>query len=219
MKHRFSSNTGLKLLAILCAIVLWFYVAIFQNPVTSTTIRNIPISFANTADLKSKNLVITSEINDFLDLKIQAPRSSISKLNNKNITAIIDLSAYAKQGEYDIPIQISLPINDATISSQNLTTIHVVVDTTDKRTIPIEVDTTGTAPAGMTTGNITITPAKVTVEGPKSYLGLIDHASVTIDWDNIQPTANVNLISANGDEITNDSLTLSDTEVQVSESQ
>jgi len=214
--HKISRNTALKLLAFLCAIVLWFYVAIFQNPITSINVRNIPINFSNMSVITSKNLVITSENNELLDLKIGAPRSSISKLNNKNITATIDLSAYAKKGEYDIPIQISLPINDATISSQNLTTIHVVVDTTDKRSIPITVITTGTAPDGETNNSISISPQKITVDGPKSILDLIDHAAVNIDWNNVGSIADIKLYSSTGDEIINDLLTLSDAQVQVS---
>jgi len=193
-------NTGMKLLALFCAIVLWVYVAILLDPTTTSIVRNIPIKFANTSEINSKNLIITSESGSSLDVTIQAPRSAISRINNKNITAVVDLLPYASAGEHDIPIQLTFPMSGVTVEYQKLQTITVDIDSLTSRTLPIAYRTSGQLPDGESLGTVTISPKSITLTGPKGTLNLVDHASVDIDLGNINngSSQEVKLYDSNG---------------------
>jgi len=210
-------NTGMKLLALLCAIILWVYVAILLNPTTTATIHNVAIKFANTSEISSKNLIITNESETTFDVTIDAPRSAIARINNKNVTAVVDLLPYASPGEHEIPITLTFPMSGVTVSYQKSQTVTVDIDNVGSRTLPIAYRTSGDLPEGQSLESVTISPKNVILSGPKSALNLIDHASVNIDLGNLSPNLDetINLYDSNGTEIYNKLITFDNTDATV----
>jgi len=217
ISKKLAHNTGMKVLAFFSALLLWFYVAILQDPEQTANIRSIPIEFANTAVIKDKGLFATSEISEHLNLKVRAKRSVLAKVNNKNIQAIIDLSSYNKAGEFDANIEIRFPsgTGDIAIENRNFTTIKIDIDTNSKRTIDIEVEQSGSMPSGMALDEIVLETKRVTVEGPKKILDLIDRAVIEVHLSrDMEFVKDVKLYSSNGVEIINDLLVLSDGQIK-----
>ena len=51
MGKKLTNNWGLKLIAILFALILWFAVINIDDPVVSETFKNIPVQLVNTETL------------------------------------------------------------------------------------------------------------------------------------------------------------------------
>jgi len=214
---KLKNNTGMKILALVCAIVLWIYVAILQDPTTTATINNIPIVYANTSEIKAKDLIITNESDTTMDIKIDAPRSAISRINNKNITAVVDLLPYTSVGEHEIPITLTFPMSGVTVDYQKSQTVTVDIDNLGTRSLPIAYRTSGDLPSGESLGTVSISPKNVALSGPKSALNLIDHASVNIDLENLSSDMDetINLYDSNGSIIDNKLITLDNADATV----
>jgi YbbR domain-containing protein len=207
--NKLAHNTGMKVLAFFCALFLWFYVAILQDPMQTSNIRNIPIVLANTSVIKDKGLVIVSTPEDSLNLKVKANRSAIAKLHRGNITATIDLAGYASVGTHDIKIDVDFPIGGVTIEDQSLAVGRVSIDAYSKRSIDFEVRQGGELRGGRL-DEITIETKKITIEGPKKDLDLIDKAIIFVDLaKDSEFEKEIKLYSSNGTEIINDLFVLS----------
>jgi len=208
LSNRLAHNTGMKVLAFFCALFLWFYVAILQDPVQTSNIRNIPIKAANTSEIRNKGLIIVSNVEESLNLKVKGSRSAMSKLNSKSVTAIIDLANFVTVGEHEVPIKVNFPINDVIIENQSMTTIRVDIDTLAKRSIDITIQQKGELSDDEELDEIVLETRKVEINGPKKTLDLIDKAMIEVDLSKDREfTKEVKLYSSNGSEINDDLLT------------
>ena len=59
-KGFFTRNLGLKIVALVFAILLWAYVLVALNPVRSKSIDDVPITLEGHTDLLSRNLILVN---------------------------------------------------------------------------------------------------------------------------------------------------------------
>lgn len=191
MKNKFS----MLVLSIVIAFSLWMYVVLVVNPESEQTYYNIPVVLDGTSALSDRDLMITSDTNYTVTLKLSGNRTDLNKLDSSNITILADLSQITEAGEYNIKYSVSYPgsvqsgnIEELERSAQYVT---VVVAERVQKEIPVKLEHTGTLPDNYSADlqNAVLDRTTMTVSGPKDVIDRIDYAKITVDLTD--QTANI----------------------------
>ena len=181
MKNKFLM--GLLSLAISCA--LWMYVALVVSPETEATYENIPVVMDGTSVLDSRDLMIISDTNLKVNLKLLGNRQDLNKLNSSNITILADLSQITEPGEHNVKYSIFYPgtVQSGTIDpvEKNPQYVTVVVAERGKKTIPVEVRSVGSVPENFIADKAVQDISSITLTGPKDVVDQIAYARIVID--------------------------------------
>lgn len=96
MKKMFRKNLGLKVLALVLAIVLWWIVG---------GERNVLVGFAVPLEIRNipEGMALTNKVDRLVDVRIAGPSTLISGFEQKEISVVVDLSG-AKPGRDIIPL-------------------------------------------------------------------------------------------------------------------
>lgn len=220
MKNKFLM--GLLSLAISCA--LWMYVALVVSPETEDTYENIPVVMDGTSVLDGRNLMIISDTNLKVDLKLLGNRQDLNKLNSSNITILADLSQITEPGEHNVKYSIFYPgtVQSGTIEplEKNPQFVTVVVAERSKKTIPVEVKSIGSVPENFIADKAVQDISSITLTGPKDVIDQVSYARIVIDMtDRITSFSNTYqyaLYDAQGQRIENNKhITASATDIRV----
>ena len=195
LTKRITNNFGLKVLAVVFAIVIWLVVVNIEDP-EKTKGFTIPVTIENSDYLtdmgKTYDILNNS---DKISFTVTGKRSIIEELSDSDFTAVANMEN----------------VNDATlkISVENLKTEKYAV----------KVVTKGTPAAYCYVETATADPKKVTITGPESVLSQIATVEAIVDvsgvGEDMATNSKVVLLDKAGNEISQDRLTLNRTSVAV----
>lgn len=217
MKKFLSSDTAFKIYSVLIAIFLWVFVVYNQNPESTKVISGIHISYTNISALEDAGLVILKDDRaPTIDVSAKGRRLSLGKLDSGNITASVTVPEL-HVGEYDVSIDVRLPINDVSIVDKNPYTTKVVVENLKKVNIPLEIKYTGSTKDAAYAVRAEVSPQIITIRGPESVINAVSGAHVEL---NVADAVNAEakkvpyrLISTDGRDITDNVNITADTDV------
>lgn len=209
MKNKLLHNLGLKVMAILFAIILWMIAAGINNPVGTQVFYNVQVQLTNTNSITAQNK--TYKVKDSTDrvrVTVRAPRTVLEELSDENISAVADCS---KMTEGDaVPIEVT--INDRyladSVESIQKDKEYVSLDIEDKknRQLSIEVVRNGSLPDGYVTGRVETETNRISLSGPESIVNSVARAVVEVSLDSVtsdvEIEAPIKLLDADGAEIT-----------------
>ena len=207
-KYNITTNLGLKIIAFIFAVFLWFIVVNLDNPVGSSTFRDIPVQILNEDIIKSAGEVYQVEGDQTVTVVVYATREVRQKLTSDNIVATVDIKQIDSTGRL-VPIEVSI----SGFSGENITAeavprnLTIQREKSGKKVLPLTVDTDGIGLAdGYMLGDATVKPDQVTITGAESVLAQVDRAvAQTGDVDGISEdtvlSANLVLYDANGNEL------------------
>lgn len=190
-------NMTAKIVALICAIILWVYVMNEQNPPVEVNME-IPIEVRNIS-----STVVPSDIPDNVRIRVRGPRTLIAGIAKKDIKAYIDLKG------------LSEGVNTAKVHTTIPTSVEVVevipdsitfgLDSVISRKIPVEVKLKGAPPADIIVDKVTYSSHQVTVDGPKGLLDTVAKAVATVDVasknTDFTVSAPLKLLDQNGREV------------------
>lgn len=180
------------ILSILIATVLWFYVVTQVNTDTTDTIKNVPVAVTGLDVLESRNLMITEQNINELDIKVAGNRNSLVKLLKDNINVTADVSSITQAGEYELRCTVSLPTTimagSATVNERDSYRVIFTVEEKIKKTVPIEGNFTGSVAEGYQADNFILSPSSIEITGPASIIDPIEFARVTLTATNLNET-------------------------------
>jgi len=151
-----------KLLSLLAATVLWFYVMNEQNPIMDTTF-SVPVTMVGAPE-KTR---VTSEY-ESVQVKLRGPRSVFATAGRDEIRAEMDVSGLT-DGKHHLHLQTMVP-QGMEIISVLPDSMEVLLDPIKEKKMPINLVTTGSPSAGMAVAGITPEMSTVTVVGPLTIL-------------------------------------------------
>ena len=159
------NDWALKLLALVFAVILWFYADAEQNPITNKQF-DIPVQYINQAEE-----YVISDGAPTVRVTVRGKGTDLSSLRSDDFTATVDLSgAMPGDNEYDIVIEAP---NVAERFSYQPTKTRLVVDRMQTKQVPVRVQTTGTLPTGYELISTDVTPEQVTISGLEKDLSAI----------------------------------------------
>ncbi|MBP3478450.1 MAG: hypothetical protein J6K03_03080 [Oscillospiraceae bacterium] len=213
------------LLALVVSLGLWLYVITVENPNSENTFYNIPVVLDNESVLNDRGLMILTEKDPVVTLKLGGNRSYLNKLSNSNITLVADLARIYEAGEQTLAYSISypgdIPQNSIEVLSQLPAQITLTIAERLTQSVPVSVVYTGQVPEGFMTDkeNLTLDTKAVNITGPASVVKQIVEARITVDLDDqtetISQTYTYTLYDKNGEIVDDDMLTADVSEVKL----
>ena len=166
-------NWPAKLLSLLAAIVMWFFIMRDQNPVMEVT-YTIPVQVQN---LNSGYII--EDAPDVVRVVLAGPRDTIMSMKSDNLRAYIDASG-VKPGQNNVTINFTPPagMNLVEVKPDN---IIINVDEYAEKTIPVEIVPIGKFSDDIALKSVTIVPKEVTVSGRKQQVNAVSKVVMKVN--------------------------------------
>lgn len=173
MDRNRGKNISAKILALILALILWIYVTNEQNPPMETTI-SVPLEVRNVA-----SPLVAVDAPESVKVKIRGSRSIVAGLQAQDVKAFLDLRGLS-EGRQPVKVYAQIPpsLDLVEISPDK---VHIRLDTIVGRKLPVEIRLTGKTPSGTAVVKATVSPEQVTVEGPKSFIEVVDRVIIPLD--------------------------------------
>ena len=177
------------LLAALIALGLWYYVVTVVNPEWEETFYNIPVVLENEEILKDRGLMLVSEEEPKVTLRLSGNRTDMILLNSSNITLRADLSKIYSAGEQALSYSIVYPgdfgNNAFQIISQTPQMITLSVAEWKSKDVDVHVEFTGAVPEQYIAfkDKATLDHERITVTGPAEAIDQISVAKIVVNLD------------------------------------
>lgn len=183
MKNKFLT----ALLAGAIAVCLWVYVITVERPESENTFYNVPVVLASENVLQERGMMITSDTEMTVTLKLSGKRSELNKLKSSDIAAVVDLSRINEAGNKKVSYTVSIP-GDSTVEvvSRQPDTLSLTVTEWATKEIPLELTYEGRVPEGyyVDKHSATLEHEAVTVTGPREIINQIEQAKITLNVEN-----------------------------------
>ena len=167
-----------KIIAIIAGIAIWAYVIGVKDPVTTGTIKLVPVQLVNTNVMESAGLAIAGSGEYTVDVVVGGTRSIVNSAKAEDFVATADVSDL-HIGQNYITVEVEAPSN-LTINEIRTQKIQVYVDTA----VAVEKDLrifTANLPEGNELGAIEVQASNITVSGAQSLVDNVVAVQATID--------------------------------------
>lgn len=215
-------NLIAKVLCVLAALTLWFYVAGTNMAIEDRKFTGVPVEVKN-VDLieEALGMSVISGYDYTVDLTLQGPKSELDRLSLDDFSAFVDVSGITEAGEAALEIQTTMP-SGITVTNQSASLISVYIDKSISKKVPVEVTHLSYVFEPFSVGTPEPNVTSVIVTGPAAELERIDHALVSLDLmdlGRIEKTVTTTgvpvLKDANGDDVNNPYVKLQTSEITV----
>lgn len=180
----FEKDLVVKIVSILTAILIWFVVLDTNNPFEERTI-SVPLT-SNAEVLQSKSLqIVGNQLPTSVDIKIKGRRQKISGVTANDFRISIDLSEVSEPGYKRINIGEPeyLGDQDVIIVGTNPSSIILGFERIVGKQYPVNVEFTGSLPAGYEIVNLKVEPSNVILEEKESSISRISKVVAYVNLD------------------------------------
>ncbi len=214
---RMKNNWPVKLVSLIFAIALWFYVVLEKNPFITMNINDIEVKIKNEEYLKDRKIKIVNPVDPVVNVKISGTRKNVNKVTRSDIIVTADVRGINKDTatiklNYSVPEEVTLE----KVSDDEMKFTFDKVETIEKE---VEISKTGKLPSeNLVELKTEITPEKIEISGESKELQKIDKVQALLDLSLITDSRTVNskieVFDKNGDKM--DNIILSKTEASIS---
>lgn len=183
-KYKLTTNLGLKIIALIFAAFLWLIVVNIDNPVSTVTFNNIPVTILNDDIIKSSGEVYQVVGDQKVSVVVSATRKVRQSLSADDITATADIREMDTSTGL-VPIKISIPDYTCESAEAVPNNLQIQREKSGKKVLALSVRTEGEERDGYKVGRMTVTPENVTITGAQSTLDQIAQAVAKIDINGI----------------------------------
>ncbi len=158
------NNLGVKLLAVVLAVLLW--VVVLGEQKVEVTV-SVPLEIK---DLP-RNLVLVNEPTETLHVRLRGPKTLVTTLGPREV-ALAGLPKTFAEGENLVPIRpgtIRVP-RGIEVMDVNPNRVRMVLDAIVEREIEVSPRVEGTPAKGFVVKRVTSSPARIRMAGPKGEL-------------------------------------------------
>lgn len=190
MKDTWKNNLGLKVLAVLFAVFLWWLVVNIDDPIDSKTFTvDVTVTNPEVITNAGKSYQIIDSTKN-VAVTVKARRKVLDEIKKNNIIATADLR---EMQDTSVPIRVSISgfegeYEEVTANPRN---IQVSVENTQKKTFPITTVATGTPRDGYVVGSMTASPKTVDISGPESSVAKISKVVAKVDVNELAADTNI----------------------------
>ena len=212
-------NIAAKILCVLAAVALWFYVVGTNTTIEEKVFENVAVAIRGTEALESElGLSVISGRDYVVNLTLQGARSDMDRIHSEDITAYVDVSDIKESGEHTLNVAVDVP-GGVSVVSQSVSIIRLYVDKGASRIVPVKVETRYTMEAAYTMETPIPSFDTVIVTGPESELDKIGYAKVVLELGRVDRTMTstgiLELVDKEGVTLNNPYLKLQKSEVLV----
>lgn len=176
-KYKFMNNLGLKIIALVFSAFLWLIVVNLDNPVSSSTFTNIPVTIVNDDIITSAGDVYQVLGDQSVSVVVYANRKVRQNLSADDIVATADIKEMDTSTGL-VPVKITIPEYSGDYESAEAVprNLQIQREKSGRKVLSLSVRTDGDPRDGYIFGQMTVQPENVTITGPESILEQIDRA-------------------------------------------
>jgi YbbR domain-containing protein len=197
-------NWRYKTLAVIVALVLWYYVNSERNPQLRQTFA-VPVRVASVAAGH-----VAEPLTPKVSVIISGPKSTVETVSRDDIEASVDLASVRlgrKIVRATVPVVVHLPRaveGDLSVAVRP-EVAKVQIEAVETKRMPVEVFFTSQPPLGYSYSSPLLTPGSVDITGRVSQLAKVARAVLTLSEDAVGPGTEdyyeVTAIDANGNAV------------------
>ena len=190
MKDKLKNNLGLKIIAVIFALLLWWVVVNIDDPIdTKQYLVNVSVTNSEVITNAGKSFQILDNTNA-ITVTVKARRKVLDEIKTSYIVATADLR---EMQDTSVPIRIKIVgyegnYQAATAYPQN---IQVSVENTLKKTFPITAVSKGNPRDGYVVGGMAVSPQSVDISGPESMVNKISKVVAKVDVSEISSDTSI----------------------------
>lgn len=208
-----------RILSVVFAILVWFYVITEQNPVMTKELT-VPVRLVNQEYLQRNNIIMMEDPSSFkITLKLKGKNNVLNKINETTVSAVADLSGYSTKGENYVNVNITGIPEGVNLLSKTPNSLKLMLESKINVQMPVQVNVMGNPSQGLAAMSPVSVPADVLLSGAESQISRIktvrvdvDIASVNAEVKKILP---VRLLDENGKDITSVNIEPSTVEISI----
>lgn len=212
MMDLFNRNLMAKIIALVVAIILWFFVMNEQNPAIDSSFT-VPLEVTNAPEGYMVEKGVES-----VKIKVRGPRSLFALAAEKDFKAYADLNGIS-EGKHSVKVQTVLPQGFDLITTSPETVIFDI-DKIIHDEFKVDLAFSGSPDTGVTIGSATPDVKVVKVEGPSMAINAIARVVgyISLSGKDSDFSATVPLVAVNseGKEVSDVKLTPASIKVNVS---
>ena len=222
MKKRLTHNFGLKILAVIFAIVLWLTIINVIDPSDSRVISGIPVNILNKEALTDLGYTFEVLEGNTVSITVYGPISKIDGLTSADFYASADVSTISPLSDY---VEIEVRCTKSSISASDLDielrndAVKINIENRESRTMDVDVELTGTPAAGFAAGDYDISPMSIKITGAESTVESIYKVVAEYDIEgasmDISDNVVLKLYDEEGNQIDTKGLVLSKQDVRL----
>ena len=182
-------------LSILIALLVWFYAN--DDTQIEISVNDVPIEFTNEdTTLADKGLMLLSNEEETIDLKLLMPRSTYFKLDPGKIRIVVDLSSVTTTGTQTITYSILYPrgprgeLLSSSITQREPTVRSTTIEIGElfRKNVEIRCKVVGNVAEGYIAGTVRMLPETLEVRGQQVDIMQVSYAQVTLNIENATST-------------------------------
>ncbi len=177
----FNYNLQLKILAVMAATALWFFVVGIEN-----TVFRFPQEIDVHAINLDGNLSIASDLGKAKVL-VHAPADDFKTLAKGDFDVYVDLKN-ALVGEYDLPLLATIKNDKVALVRIEPSLVHVKLEPITTKEVKIKAINSGNAQKGYTVKEVKVALQTATITGAESLINKISTVNAEVVLDGTQST-------------------------------
>ncbi len=185
LKNLKSNNTGMKILSVFIAILIWLLVANINDPVRTERFSGIPVQIINENALTSLGYAYEVLEGDEVSITVEGKRSVLNDMSASDFQAVADFSKLSEVDAVPIDVSAKKYANQLEITLGNVNTMKIKKDAVVSVSVPVNIILEGSPAEGYAVGNTTGTPNLVKVTGPENLLESAKEIQAVVDIDGI----------------------------------
>ena len=188
MKKKIFNNIGLKILALLIAVLVWWAVMNIDDPLVKKTITGISVELRNEKELTGKGYIYEVVSGSTISITVWAPDSVAKDLKAADFVAYADLgqlSPLTDSANIEIECVKSDIKNDIKEISSKTQVVKLSIDNKQSADVAVSIDISGTPAEGYVIGDSSISQNKIQITGAASIVETISKAVVAYDVSNM----------------------------------
>ena len=186
------SKTFYVIVSCIASILLWLYVANYENTTQTVSLTGLEISYIGGEDiLRDRNLIVTDRDMQDVSLTLMVKRSLVTALTSETVHVSVDLRDIRSTGVYDRVYTISydgVEENDVLVTRKSPEYVTVNIDQMTTKPVEVRGVFDGTVADGYMREPIVYSPEVVYVSGPEALVSQVESAQVVIDRENLNRT-------------------------------
>lgn len=184
MKEKLTKNLGLKILSLSLAFLLWIVILNIDNPVTTKTFRDIPVTIINEQSLEEKDKTFEITRGRRIDVKVRGKRNIIESLTTSSFQAVADLSMLSITSVASIDITVPRYRESVEIIDTGDYMLKVSLENRSMQQFRVEVVEHGTVAEGYYIKEKIARPNMIQVSGAETVINTIAEVVVDVDVSN-----------------------------------
>jgi YbbR domain-containing protein len=187
------SKTFYIVISCIASVILWMYVASYENTTQSVTLTGLEVKYIGGEDiLQDRNLLVTDKDMQDVTLTLLVKRSLVSQLTKDTVHVSVDLRDIRNSGEFDKIYTITydnVDEEDVIVTRRVPEYMKVNIERMDVNPeVVVKGVFDGTVADGYMREPIVYSPETIEVSGPESVISRIAYAKVVIDRENLTRT-------------------------------